>query len=190
MPAKRADRRLGNPDPLNRRSACARQARISAWPFVFLSMVNIVPRPSLVRLSLAVTLIAFGPLAAQPGQVWKHPPGWTQTRGGDAGRTIVVTTLAASGPGSIAEALAADGARTVVFRVGGVIDLSGRSLSIHEPNVTIAGETAPSPGITIIQGGISIATHDVVLRHIRVRPGTPRGGARDVDGNCGGTRRP
>ena len=36
---------------------------------------------------------------------------------------------------------------------------------------TIAGQTAPNPGITIIKGGISIHTHEVIIQHIRVRPG-------------------
>ncbi len=32
-------------------------------------------------------------------------------------------------------------------------------------------KAAPSPGITIIKGGIGIQTHDVILQHLRVRPG-------------------
>jgi hypothetical protein len=107
-----------------------------------------------------------------------------------------VTTLVASGPGSLAEALATDGSRVIEFAVGGVIDLGGRSLRVAKPHVTIAGETAPSPGITLTNGGVGITTHDVVVRHIRIRPGAgdPRpperlggrwawatgGGARDV----------
>ena len=61
--------------------------------------------------------------------------------------------------------------RIIVFEVGGVIDLDLRTLRITSPNVTIAGQTAPSPGITLIRGGIDVATHDVILQHIRVRPG-------------------
>ncbi len=76
-----------------------------------------------------------------------------------------------SGPGSLREALEADEERTIVFEVAGVIDLSRQSLSIRNPFVTVAGQTAPSPGITIIKGGISIQTHDVILQHLRVRPG-------------------
>jgi hypothetical protein len=59
----------------------------------------------------------------------------------------------------------------VVFEVGGVIDLGGHSLKITEPFLTIAGQTAPSPGITLVRGGIDIHGHDVIIRHIRVRPG-------------------
>ena len=98
--------------------------------------------------------------------------GWAaHTPGGRGGRIIRVTTLAASGPGSFAEALAASGPRIVVFEVGGVIDLGMKELRITEPFLTIAGQTAPQPGITFIRGGLTIATHDVVVRHIRMRPG-------------------
>ncbi len=98
--------------------------------------------------------------------------GWAaQTPGGRGGEIIKVTTLAASGPGSLREAISAEGARVIVFEVGGVIDLGKSTLSITNPYVTIAGQTAPSPGITLIRGGIDIRAHDVVIRHLRVRPG-------------------
>jgi hypothetical protein len=82
-----------------------------------------------------------------------------------------VTTLSAQGPGSLAEALATPGPRIIVFEVGGVLDLNGATLKVKEPFVTVAGQTAPSPGITLIRGSLSIATHDVVIQHLRVRPG-------------------
>ncbi len=59
----------------------------------------------------------------------------------------------------------------MVFEVGGVIDLGRSTLEISEPYLTIAGQTAPSPGITIIKGGIDLRTHDVVVSHIRVMTG-------------------
>jgi hypothetical protein len=59
----------------------------------------------------------------------------------------------------------------VAFEVGGVIDLAGTSLRIANPYIYIAGQTAPSPGITLIRGGISIESHDIAVRHIAVRPG-------------------
>ena len=98
--------------------------------------------------------------------------GWAaHTPGGRGGRILRVTTLAAEGPGSFTEAVNAKGPRIVVFEVGGVIDLGVKTLKIREPYLTIAGQTAPQPGITLIRGGIDIATHDVVVRHLRVRPG-------------------
>lgn len=85
-----------------------------------------------------------------------------------------VTTLAASGPGSFRDALKRKGPRLVVFEVGGVIDLGGASLEIKEPFAFVAGETAPSPGVTLIRGSLVIETHDVVIRHLAVRPGDGR----------------
>jgi len=97
--------------------------------------------------------------------------GWADTTGGAGGRIVRVTTLAPSGPGSFAAAVAETGPRIVVFEVGGVIDLQGATVRIREPHLTIAGQTAPNPGITFIRGGLSLSTHDVIMQHIAVRPG-------------------
>jgi pectate lyase len=118
-----------------------------------------------------VIFVNYRPLLSQetafPGAL-----GWAaQTSGGRDGRIIRVTTLENTGPGSLREALAVDEPRIVVFEVGGVIDLDQNTLRISDPNVTVAGQTAPSPGITLIRGGMSITTNDVILQHIRVRPG-------------------
>jgi hypothetical protein len=94
-----------------------------------------------------------------------------ETAGGRGGRVIKVTNLNPSGPGSLAEAVRTKGPRIVVFEVGGVIDLNASVLKISEPFLTIAGQTAPSPGISLIRGGVGISTHDVVIQHLRVRAG-------------------
>jgi len=106
--------------------------------------------------------------------------------GGRGGAVIKVTTLAESGPGSLAEALALPGPRIIVFAVSGIIDLgdpntddvfdesdSSNVLVIAEGDVTIAGESAPGAGITI--RGRLYATYDegvgnIIVRHLRVRP--------------------
>lgn len=59
----------------------------------------------------------------------------------------------------------------IVFEVGGVIDLERSILEITEPYATIAGQTAPSPGITIIRGGIDLKSHDVIMSHMRIMTG-------------------
>ncbi len=111
-------------------------------------------------------------LASGHNPLLSHVNGFaTQTPGGRDGEVIKVTNLKAKGPGSLREALETSGPRIIVFEVGGVIDLEKSSLAIREPYVTLAGQTAPSPGITIIRGGISIQTHDVIIQHICVRPG-------------------
>jgi len=98
--------------------------------------------------------------------------GWAAgTRGGAGGAIVRVTNLNASGEGSFAAAAATEGARIVVFEVGGVIDLQGAGIRIDKPYLTIAGQTAPHPGITFIRGEFGVATHDVIVQHIAVRPG-------------------
>lgn len=89
--------------------------------------------------------------------------------GGKGGNVIFVTNLNASGAGSLRSALEASGARTVIFRVGGTIDLGGGVISIANPNITIAGETAPGDGIVIKDGSIRIDASNVIMRHIRFR---------------------
>lgn len=126
-----------------------------------------------MRLMLFLCLILAGvvPAAAQK-PAFPGAAGWAaETGGGRGGRIIRVTTLNADGPGSFRAAVETKGPRTVVFEVAGVIDLGRSTLTITEPYLTIAGQTAPSPGITIIRGGIDLKTHDVIVRHIRVRPG-------------------
>ena len=118
------------------------------------------------------------PLAVSEERAFPSAEGWAATTpGGRGGRILRVTTLAPGGPGSLVEALKAKGPRIVVFEVGGVIDLhtltdmKNQLVTITEPFLTVAGQTAPSPGITLIRGGFLIMAHDVVIQHIRVRPG-------------------
>ena len=59
----------------------------------------------------------------------------------------------------------------MVFEVGGVIDLGGKSWKLREGRVTIAGQTAPNPGITLIRGGLEVFAQDVILQHLSIRPG-------------------
>ena len=95
--------------------------------------------------------------------------------GGRGGRVIEVTNLLDSGTGSLRACAESTGARTCVFRVSGTISLT-KSISIKAANslLTIAGQTAPGGGIQLKNFGIVISygAHDVIVRHIRVRPGT------------------
>lgn len=103
---------------------------------------------SLGAISLALALphaaSAQAPKATQlafPGAL-----GWAATTpGGRGGQIIRVTTLAGEGAGSLRAAIETTGPRIIVFEVGGVIDLGMKTLRIAAPNVTIAGQTAPSP---------------------------------------------
>ena len=83
-------------------------------------------------------------------------------------------------PGSLRWACEAKGPRTVIFRVGGTIELRS-ALRITEPFLTIAGQTAPGDGICLKDFPLFLQdTHDVVVRHLRVRPGDASGKAVDA----------
>lgn len=124
----------------------------------------------MIRKLRAIVLILIGLQAFAVAHA-ARPGGVEPTRGGAGGRIIRVTTLAKDGPGSLRAAIDADGPRIVVFEVGGVIDLGRDTLTIAKPFLTVAGQTAPSPGITIIRGGIDLKGHDVILSHMRVMTG-------------------
>jgi len=136
----------------------------------------------------AVILMAALPSAAQQYQ----PEGFgAKATGGEGGQVIHVTTLAAEGPGSLREAIDAEGPRTVVFDVAGTIELGRGRLAIGYPHraawnearqageepppnphshLTIDGTTAPPPGITI-SGTMMIGygASDVIIRNLRIR---------------------
>lgn len=98
-------------------------------------------------------------------------------KGGRGGRAIYVTTTDEYGPGSLRACIEATGPRTCIFRTGGTITLDKASLIVAHPFLTIAGETAPGGGIAIRNGprqlrpSLEVRSHDVIVRHIRFRPG-------------------
>ncbi|MCI0856672.1 MAG: hypothetical protein J4N98_08275, partial [Chloroflexi bacterium] len=91
--------------------------------------------------------------------------------GGRGGDVYHVTHFGDSGAGSLRDAIqSASGPRTVVFEVGGTIELS-RPLVINRSSLTIAGQTAPggigTRGYPVNVSGVS----DVVIRYMRFRTG-------------------
>ena len=96
------------------------------------------------------------------------------TKGGRGGQILRVSNLDDSGPGSLRAAIETAGPRIVVFETAGIIDLHNE-LAITDPYITIAGQSAPPPGITLRNRRLRIGTHDVVIRHLRSRPGDAPG---------------
>lgn len=135
-----------------------------------------VPKRLLLGLSmLAVALVPVAfTLPVFPGAVGFG----TETPAGRGGTVYAVTTLNDGGSGSLRDAVNASGPRIIVFEISGTIELKS-DLDITNPYITIAGQTAPSPGITIRNRRVRIATHDVLIQHIRVRVGDTAGGTRD-----------
>lgn len=136
----------------------------------------------------AVTSVAVTALAVSPGahparsQVAETPvvafPGaegaGRYALGGRGGVVLRVTNLNDSGPGSLRAAIEAEGPRTVVFDIGGVIHLAS-PLRIRRGRITVAGQTAPGGGVTLRDQPLIIAADDVVVRHIRSRLGDESG---------------
>ncbi|MBD3321133.1 MAG: hypothetical protein GF350_08580, partial [Chitinivibrionales bacterium] len=148
-----------------------------------------VPEPSLIAAGMLMTIFLSGLYAFSFGREIPVFPGaegfGSTTPAGRGGTVIKVTTLAADGPGSLKEAVSTPGKRTIVFEVGGVIDARAggpRFYDITDPYCTIAGQTAPSPGITILGSGFFITTHDILIRHIAVRLGDHPGQGNSGDG--------
>jgi hypothetical protein len=75
---------------------------------------------------------------------------------------------------SLRAALEASGARIVIFEVSGIISLNSSSLgriTVSSGNLTVAGQTAPSPGIMVRDGTIQVSANDVLFQHFRCRSG-------------------
>jgi len=135
---------------------------------------------------LVTAMILAGSVAGADGEIPAFPGAegfGSSTPGGRGGRVIEVTNLNPDGPGSLREACAAKGPRIVVFRVGGTIEI-GRGLSIREPFITIAGQSAPGDGICLRGGTLGVHTHDVVIRYLRVRVGDSPAGPDPENRDC------
>jgi hypothetical protein len=115
---------------------------------------------------IIVTTPAAVPLLVFPGAVGFG----VTTPAGRRGAVVHVKNLNDAGPGSLRDAFQTAGARVIVFDIGGTITLSTR-IKVEQPFVTVAGQSAPAPGITLRGAGLSIRTHDVLIQHLRVRVG-------------------
>ena len=95
------------------------------------------------------------------------------TKGGRGGDVFHVITLADSGPGSLREGIESiKGPRTIVFDISGMIRLKTDLKIIDQSHLTIAGQTAPGKGITVVDRGLLIKNcSHIIVRYLRVRLG-------------------
>ncbi|MEJ0084188.1 MAG: pectate lyase [Pseudomonadota bacterium] len=124
------------------------------------------------RFLLAAAVLALAATSAHAVPVIPGAAGFGMDNPAGRGGTVIkVTNLNASGPGSL-KACASDfnGPRVCVFEVSGVIRIT-EDMMIRWNNITIAGQTAPSPGIMIRGAALRIQASNVLVQHIRVRAG-------------------
>jgi pectate lyase len=122
-------------------------------------------------------LLATAAAAQAPREVPAFPGAEGAGRlatGGRGGRVLRVANLDDSGPGSLRAAVEAKGPRTIIFDIGGTIQLK-KPLVVRNGQVTIAGQTAPGGGITLRDRHFEVAADDVVVRFIRSRLGDEGG---------------
>ncbi|OVE83621.1 hypothetical protein B2G88_14410 [Natronolimnobius baerhuensis] len=138
-----------------------------------------------------VTLENVG--AVSPSSPIAPDDGFADLRWLEEGPLVVVrvTNLDATGEGSFKwacevgydELNAEDiGRRLIVFEVGGVIDLENTDIQAERKNIYVAGQTAPSPGITLIRvdaPGLEFDEENQFVQHIRSRPGDEISGPSD-----------
>jgi pectate lyase len=159
-----------------RRGQSRRLGAISAAAGVFfvLLFVAVIGRAMLLKARTATAPNPQTPRPVEPQVGLPVFPGaegfGTRTPAGRGGKVIEVTTLSDDGPGSLRAAVSDPSPRIIVFRVAGVIELKD-FLMIDRPFVTVAGQSAPGGGVCLKNAGIVITTNDVLIQHVRIRPG-------------------
>ncbi len=145
----------------------------------FYRVINLVVFTLFTSLSIKAQLLAF-PGAEGFGR---------EATGGRGGTVYHVTSLEDTDTeGTLRYAVQKTGTRTVVFDVSGTIHLTSQ-LKLSNPNITIAGQTAPGDGICIADYPFVLAANNVIIRFIRFRLGNKYVANHEGDGLGGMDKR-
>ena len=155
-----------------------------------MSTHRIAGRLGFAGITGAVAIVVFGLLGCSSnglggssgaGAAWPSPlpqlAGFgTTTPGGAGGTSVVVSSLADSGPGTLRDALSAPANVSITFSVAGTIALQSLLDERGKSFVTIDAMSAPSPGITLTGHALSFrGSHDIKIQGIRVRDSVDNG---------------
>jgi len=130
---------------------------------------------------------AVAPAAGEPMPAFAGAAGFGRNATGWRGGAVIkVTNRDDRGPGSLRACAEASGPRVCVFEVAGTIEVD--STIAVGANAYLAGQTAPGDGVQLRLGPgssrpmMARAANDVVIRHLRLRPGPSRAASGSVDG--------
>jgi pectate lyase len=133
--------------------------------------------PALVTLLGTLALLIVPRLAFAVPAFPEARGGGAASVGGRGGAVIEVTNLSDSGAGSLRACIQTSGPRTCVFRVAGTINVL-TPMVVSNPNITIAGQSAPGGGILIsgknmVSPGtvFVVETTEVIVRYLRIAKG-------------------
>lgn len=147
-----------------------------------LGPIKIVHRIAVLMISLLTAQSLAGQQIAFPGAEGFG----AYSKGGRGGDVYIVSNLNDSGKGSLRYGIkSANGPRTVVFAVSGLIELE-KSLKIDKDYMTIAGQSAPGDGICLKDASLRIEADHVIVRYIRSRLGHEKGKQEDAISIFGG----
>lgn len=130
-------------------------------------------------MACATMMLASGAAPAPPLAFEGAEGAGRYAAGGRGGKVLRVTSTADSGPGTLRAAIETEGPRIIRFDVAGTIRLN-TPLIIRFGRITIEGQSAPAGGIALADHGLVIRADDVVVRHIRSRPGNRSGAQGDA----------
>jgi pectate lyase len=126
------------------------------------------------RLLLCSALLAGALVVAARADALPVIPGAAgfgmETPAGRGGTVYKVTNLNTSGTGSLRACIDATGPRVCVFEISGTIKMTSE-LIVRNDYLTIAGQTAPSPGITLRGAAMKVVASNVLIQHLHIRIG-------------------